>query len=242
MLSRAHDRARAPACRSGRECACAGRGGYAGGSPPPSRVDPRAAADQARVLRAPRDGEGAEAPHRLRERELPEHRRVLDPPRADDHDPRRHLHALVPVLRCHDRPPAARRSRRASPRRRDARPAAARAHGDHVRRSRRPRRLRRRALGRDDPPREGSVPGDDARDPRRRLQGQDRARRHRPRGRPRRVRAQPRDRPAALAAGPRPGELSAQLQDPRARAPARRGHEDRPRCSASARRSTRFAT
>ena len=32
----------------------------------------------------------------------------------------------------------------------------ARAHGDHLRRSRRPRRLRRRALGRDDPARQGT--------------------------------------------------------------------------------------
>ena len=67
--------------------------------------------------------QGARAPHRVRERELPEHRRVLDPPRAHDHDPRRHLHAVLPVLRRHDRPPAAAGSRRAAPRRRDARPA-----------------------------------------------------------------------------------------------------------------------
>src|SRR5262245_36474133 len=66
------ERARAPAGGGSR---WAGRA-----APPPPRVDPRRTAEQARVLRAARDGQGAPAPHRMRERELPEHRRVLDPP------------------------------------------------------------------------------------------------------------------------------------------------------------------
>ena len=92
------------------------------------------------------------AAHRLRERVLPEHRRVLEPARADHHDPGRHLHALAassatsrPAARCRPIPTSRGAWRRCW---RELGPAP---HRHHLRRPRRPRRRRRRALGGDDP-------------------------------------------------------------------------------------------
>jgi hypothetical protein len=84
-----------------------------------------------------------EPQHGLRGGPLPEHRGVLGPADRDDHDPRRHLHPGLRVLRGQDRPADVVRRRRAAPRRRGGRRARPRA--------------RRRDLGRrDDLPDGGS--------------------------------------------------------------------------------------
>ena len=54
------------------------------------------------------------AAHRLRRGPLPEHRRVLEQPHGDVHDPRQRLHPLLRLLRRPDRQ-AARRSTSTSP-------------------------------------------------------------------------------------------------------------------------------
>ena len=165
---------------------------------------------------------GAGAAHRLRERVLPQHRRVLEPAVADHHDPGRHLHPVLSVLRRADGPARCPRSRRARARRDDAGRARAAPHRHHLRRSRRPARRRRRALGGDHPRGEAAQPRAGARGPDRRLQGRHRRGRRRARRRPRRLRAQPRDRAAAVAPGPGPGELRPVVRHPRA-TPRRRG-------------------
>ena len=59
--------------------------------------------------------------HGLRGGPLPEHRGVLGPAHRDDHDPGRHLHPRLRVLRGQDRPADLVRRRRAAPRRRGGR-------------------------------------------------------------------------------------------------------------------------
>ena len=68
---------------------------------------------------------GLEPQHRLRGGPLPEHRGVLGPAHRDDHDPRRHLHPSLRLLRRQDRPPDLVRRRRAAARRRGRRRDAA---------------------------------------------------------------------------------------------------------------------
>ena len=67
--------------------------------------------DLKRLLRGPR------AQHGLRGGPLPEHRGVLGPAHRHDHDPRRHVHPGLRLLRRQDRPPDLVRRRRAAPRR-----------------------------------------------------------------------------------------------------------------------------
>ena len=189
-------------------------------------LDPDEDAERRRLLRPQETGRGARAAHRVRERVVPEHRRVLEPAVADDHDPRRRLHAIVPVLRRPDRPPAAAGRERAGTRRHHAGRARAAPHRDHLRRSGRPGRRRRRALGGDDPRREAGQPRHGAGGPDRRLQGRHRRGRRRAGRRSRRVRAQPRDRAAAVAPGARAGELRPFVRDPAPREGARRDHQD----------------
>ena len=181
-------------------------------------LDPHEDARRRGVLRPAQARGRAGPPHRVRERVVPQHRRVLEPAVADDHDPRRHLHAFVSVLRRAHRPPAAGRSRaspNASP---DARPSSGCAHTVIT------------CVDRDDLPDGGAAhwaatiravkrapPEHGARGADRRLQGRHRRGRHRARRRPRRVRAQPRDRAATVTPGARAGELRALVRDPRAR-------------------------
>ena len=113
-------------------------------------VDPRARGEpELALLRHQEDPARAEAAHRVRGSVLPQHRRVLRQRHGHLHDPRRHLHAPLSVLRRGPRPAAARRMRRS------------RAHlaetiallelelrGDYERRPRRPARRRRTAFRR----------------------------------------------------------------------------------------------
>ena len=87
----------------------------------PPRLDPRPDAVRRQLPRpqgpAPRPG----AQHGLRGGPLPQHRGVLGPAHRHDHDPRRHLHPGLRVLRGQDRPAHLVRRRRAAPRRRGGR-------------------------------------------------------------------------------------------------------------------------
>ena len=88
-----------------------------------ARLDPRARAVVAALLRDQEDPARAQPAHGVRGSVVPEHRRVLRQGHRDVHDHGRHLHAALPVLRRRPRPPAAARrggaraiSRRRSPR------------------------------------------------------------------------------------------------------------------------------
>ena len=124
------------------------------------RQAPRA---QTRVAESPRAGFGElsaaarhharpQAEHRLRGRPLPQHRRVLAPRHGDVHDPRRHLHPGLRLLR--------RRARQAAGARSSTSPAASpkrwrqmrlQVRGHHLGRSRRSAGRRRRHLRGDHP-------------------------------------------------------------------------------------------
>ena len=95
---------------------------------PPSAAIPTGSGEDAVRRELPRPQGPAPRPepqHRLRGGPLPEHRRVLGPAHGHDHDPRRHLHPRLRLLRREDRPPDLVRRRRAAPRRRGGRRAAA---------------------------------------------------------------------------------------------------------------------
>ncbi len=68
------------------------------------------------------------APHRLRKRPLPQHRRMLAPQNRHLHDARQPLHPPLRLLRRAQRPPRAHRFRRAPPRRRGQSPRSALQH------------------------------------------------------------------------------------------------------------------
>ena len=80
-----------------------------------ARLDPRARALEPALLRDQADPARAQPAHRVRGSLLPEHRRVLRQGHGDLHDPGRHLHAALPVLRRRPRPAAAARCRGAAP-------------------------------------------------------------------------------------------------------------------------------
>ena len=159
---------------------------------------------------------GPFAEHRLRGGPLPEHRRVLGPAHRHDHDPGRHLHPGLRLLRGQDRPADLVRRRRAAAGGRGARQPRPRARRDHQRRPRRPARWRGRDLRRDDPPGPRSFGRDGRRGPDPGLQRHRRAPAHgdgRPAGHPE---PQPRDGRAAPEAGPQAGPLRPQPVGPRA--------------------------
>ena len=104
----------------------------------------------------PRAQEPAPRPrpqHRLRGGPLPQHRGVLGPAHRDDHDPGRHVHPRLRLLRREDRPADLVRRGRAAAGRRGGRRAPPRARRRDQRRPRRPARRRRPDLRRDDPSR-----------------------------------------------------------------------------------------
>ena len=121
MFSTAVGRPRSPAGaavdRDGRRPGRASGGRRVHRAPPPPGLDPGADAVGRELPRpqgpAPRPG----PQHGLRGGPLPEHRGVLGPAHRHDHDPRRHVHPGVRVLRRQDRPPDLVRRRRAAPRR-----------------------------------------------------------------------------------------------------------------------------
>ena len=119
---------------------------------PPPRLDQGPDPVRRELPRAQGAPARADPQHGLRGGPLPEHRRVLGPAHGDDHDPGRHLHPGLRLLRGQDRPADLVRRRRAAARRRGARAARPRARRDHQRRPRRPARRRRPHLRRDDPP------------------------------------------------------------------------------------------
>ena len=189
---------------------------------------------------------GLEAAHGVRVGVVPQHRRVLGPARAHHHDPRRHLHAQLPVLRRADGPARCRSMPTSRAAWREALvEARAAPHRHHLGRSRRHARRRRGALGGDDPRRSrracpemtlevltGDFKGDTA-DVDTVLARAARC-----------VRAQPGDGAAAVQAGARAGALRPQLRRARACAQAaRRGGQDRPHARArrGARRGARGA-
>ena len=128
-------------------------------SPAPPRVDEGARAERRRPLLRRQEADPRREPeHRLRGGALPEHRRVLGQGHGDVPDPRRHVHARLPLL--------LRQLGQARARARPARAAAPRAGGGadgpearrrHLGRPRRRRRPRRRPLRRHDPGAEGEA-------------------------------------------------------------------------------------
>ena len=121
------------------------------GAPPPPRLDQGPDAVRRELPRPQGPAPRPEPQHGLRGGPLPEHRGVLGPAHRHDHDPRRHLHPGLRLLRRQDRPADLVRRRRAAPRRRGGRRAGPRARRGHERRPRRPARRRRAHLRRDDP-------------------------------------------------------------------------------------------
>ena len=101
---------------------------------------------------------GASLVHGLRGGALPEHRRVLGARHRDVPDPRRHLHARLPLLlRPLGQARGAARPARAAPPRAGGGADGALARRRHVGRPRRPPRPRRRALRGDDPRAQGEA-------------------------------------------------------------------------------------
>ena len=124
-LDDAVDRARWRAGRAGRRRLPA--------APPAPRLDPGADPVRRQLPRPQGPAPGPVAEHRLRGGPLPEHRRVLGPADGHDHDPRRHMHPGLRLLRGQDRPPDMVRRRRAATGRRGRRGARARARRRHER-------------------------------------------------------------------------------------------------------------
>ena len=116
----------------------------------PPRVDEGAGAERRRpLLRRPQAAPRREPRHGVRGGALPQHRRVLGTRHRDVPDPRRHVHARVPVLlRQLRQARGAARPARAAPPRPGRRDDGARARRRHVRRPRRPARPRRRRTSR----------------------------------------------------------------------------------------------
>ena len=101
---------------------------------------------------------GAEPAHDLRGGPLPEHRRVLGPRHGHVPDPRRDLHAGVPLLlRQLGTSRASARPARAAPSRADGEADGALPRRRHVGRSRRPARPGRRPLRGHDPRAQGEA-------------------------------------------------------------------------------------
>ena len=122
-------------------------------APTPPRVDegPRAERRLA-VLRRQEADPRREPPHDLRGGALPEHLRVLGPRHRDLPDPRRHVHARVPVLlRALGPAVGARRPARAAAAGAGRRADGPQARGRHLRRPRRRGGQGRRPLRGDDP-------------------------------------------------------------------------------------------
>ncbi len=111
----------------------AGRRRLHGPSPPPG-LDPRADAVGRELPRAEGPVARPLAQHGLRGGPLPEHRGVLGPADSHDHDPGRHLHPGLRLLRGQDRPADLVRRRRAAAGRRGGRRARSRARRGDQRR------------------------------------------------------------------------------------------------------------
>ena len=182
-------------------------GGSVHAASPPSGLDPRADAVGRQLPRPQAPAPRPPAQHGLRGGPLPEHRGVLGPAHRHDHDPRRHLHPGLRVLRRQDRPPDLVRRRRAAPRRRGGGRHASRARRRDQRRPRRPARRRVADLRRDHQLHARASPGHGHRGPHpglRRLRRSAADGHGRPAGHPQ---PQPRDRAAAPEAGPQAGPL-----------------------------------
>ena len=166
---------RAAVDRDRRRAVADARRGRFDRAPPPSRLDPGADALGRELPRPQGPPARPEPQHGLRGGPLPEHRGVLGPAHGHDHDPGRHLHARLRLLRGQDRSAHLVRRRRAAPRRRGDRRARPRARRRHQRRPRRPARRRRAASS----PRRSADARDEARHGRRgpdpRLQRRGRA-------------------------------------------------------------------
>ena len=83
---------------------------------PPPRLDQGAPAHRRQLPRAQGHPARPDAQHRLRGGPLPQHRRVLGAAHGHDHDPGRHLHPRLRLLRRQDRPADLERRGRAAPR------------------------------------------------------------------------------------------------------------------------------
>ena len=189
---------------------------------------------------------GREPAHGLPGGRLPERRRVLGARHRDVHDPRRHVHAPLRVLQRQDRQADLERPAGARARRPLGRPDGPAPRGHHVRRPRRPARLRRAAFVGVDPP--GPPPGAElqGRGPHPRLPRPGDAAGQGHRRAPRRLQPQRRGRPAAVPRrAPRldVGALAARAAERQGHGRRRRRHEvrpdGRPRRDATTRSSTR---
>ncbi len=167
-----------------------------------ARLDPRARAVVAALLRDQEDPARAQPAHGVRGSVVSQHRRVLRQGHRDVHDHGRHLHAALPVLRRGPRPPLAARPRRAREPGAHDRRARAQVRRGHQRRPRRPARRRRAAFRRLHPRRARAFAFDAHRGAGARFPRPARARARRSRrGAARRHEPQPRDGAPALQAG-----------------------------------------
>ena len=121
---------------------------FRGRKPPWFKV---AAARRREVPRADRADPRRGAAHGLPGGRLPERRRVLGARHRDVHDPRRHVHAPLRVLQRQDRQADVERPAGAAARRALGGEDGPAPRGHHVRRPRRPARLRRAGVVRRDP-------------------------------------------------------------------------------------------
>ena len=192
-------------------------GGSSLAAAPAPRLDPGPAPVGRQLSRPEAVAARSRAQHGLRGSALPEHRGVLGPANRHDHDPGRHLHAGVRVLRRQDRPSDVVRRRRAAAGRRGRRRDAPRARGRHQRGPRRPARRRLADLRRDHHAHASDEPGDGHRGPHprlRRLRRPATYRHGRTAGHPQ---PQPRDRAPAAEARSQAGALGSVAVRPRPR-------------------------
>ena len=196
-----HPRPDLPIALGGGVAGAPGRRRLARAAAPP-RLDPGADAVRRELPRPQGPAPRPVAQHGLRGGPLPQHRGVLGPAHGHDHDPGRHLHPGLRLLRGQDRSADLVRRRRAAPRRRGDRPARPGARGRDERRARRPARRRIAHLRRDHHRDARDVARDGHRGPHPRLRRQRRPAAH-GHGRPaRHPQPQPRDREATPEAGP----------------------------------------
>ncbi len=164
-------------------------------------LDPGSRAEYARLCRHPQYRQGKRPRHGVRGGGLPEHRRVLGQEARHLHDHGGHLHPRLRVLQRQDRHAGRARCAGAGAYRGSDLQARARPYRDHLGRSRRSRRWRRRAFCRDHPRDPRALPAHHDRDPDAGFPAQGRRAGNRGRRKTRRVQPQSGNRAVALSHG-----------------------------------------